>query len=434
MSPGASEGEAETEVTQTEVARTASRGLFRRRPERPARPAARPPQRRVAELIAEAERDRVAPRPDPAERSAGPARPGRPGPGADDPGRGPHGRSRASAAGGARVRPPRAQVGGRQRGLPEQRVRSPRAHARRVRDAARRRRRRRSPHRVHPERGGIRDERFGERGVVLGERGRVRPVARGAGRPRRPARPRGRPPPAGQRQVRQRHARERWVRERCVRRRCDMPTVRMPTVRIDGAYRRGYQDDSSPPAWPSLGAYGYDRPFGPDREPGAGREFAADRDHVAGAGSDPDLWIEATVWASVVGSGAAPGVEAADVGADDWTVPMPVVRAAPEPEPEPVRPAPSRTDPGAHDPGAAAAQQACPSGRRGAGRRVAGLDAPAGDPRAVAAGASAGRAAAVAVGRVRMGGRRDVGPWGTGPGRARLGPAPARRPPCGRTR
>ncbi len=76
VSPGASEGDADTEVT-----RTASRGLFRRRPERPARPAARPPQRRVAELIAEAERDRVAPRPDPAaERSAGPARPGRPGP------------------------------------------------------------------------------------------------------------------------------------------------------------------------------------------------------------------------------------------------------------------------------------------------------------------------------------------------------------------
>ena len=29
----------------------------------------------------------------------------------------------------------------------------------------------------------------------------------------------------------------------------------------------------------------------------------AERDHVAGAGSDPDLWIEATAWASVVGSG-----------------------------------------------------------------------------------------------------------------------------------
>ena len=106
----------------------------------------------------------------------------------------------------------------------------------------------------------------------------------------------------------------------------------------------GYQDDSSPPAWPSLGAYGYDRPVGPiglsarTGSRAAGRELAADRDHVAGAGSDPDLWIEATVWASIVGSGAAPAVEAADAGADDWTVPMPVVRAAPEPEPEPVRP------------------------------------------------------------------------------------------------
>jgi len=176
----------------------------------------------------------------------------------------------------------------------------------------------------------------------------------------------------------------------------------------DDAYAdEGYQDDSSPPAWPSLGAHGYgrsgsgssaydpstgagsvadgpsweyappgpetswygpdrpvghdrpvgyDQPFGPDREPGAGRELATERDHVTGAGSDPDLWIEATAWASVVGSGAAPAAEAADVGADDWTVPMPVVRSAPQPEParpEPVRPAPSRTDPGAHDPGAA---------------------------------------------------------------------------------
>ena len=101
----------------------------------------------------------------------------------------------------------------------------------------------------------------------------------------------------------------------------------------NGAYADGgYQDDSSPPAWPSLGAYGYDAPFGPDREPGA------ERDHVAEAGNDPDLWIEATAWASVVGSGAAPGAAVADVGADDWTVPMPVVRAAPVPEPEPVRP------------------------------------------------------------------------------------------------
>jgi hypothetical protein len=107
---------------------------------------------------------------------------------------------------------------------------------------------------------------------------------------------------------------------------------------VNGGYANGvyadggYQDDSSPPAWPSLGAYGYDAPFGPDREPGA------ERDHVAEAGNDPDLWIEATAWASVVGSGATPAAEAADVGADDWTVPMPVVRAAPVPEPEPVRP------------------------------------------------------------------------------------------------
>ena len=82
VSPGAPDG-ATRPSDQTEVTRTASRGLFRRRPERPARPAARPPQRRVSELVAQAERDRAA-----AERPAGPARTGRPGPTADDPGLG----------------------------------------------------------------------------------------------------------------------------------------------------------------------------------------------------------------------------------------------------------------------------------------------------------------------------------------------------------
>jgi hypothetical protein len=139
----------------------------------------------------------------------------------------------------------------------------------------------------------------------------------------------------------------------------------------DGAYADGgYQDDSSPPAWPSLGAYGYDRPFGPDREPGAGRELAADRDHVAGAGNDPDLWIEATAWASVVGYGAAPGAEAADVGADDWTVPMPVVRAAPVPEPEPPRPEPVR--PEHHSPEAVPGAPRTRRARRAAEERAVG--------------------------------------------------------------
>jgi len=61
---------AETDA-ESEVSRTASRGLFRRRPERPS---ARPPQRRVADLVAEAERDRAT-----AERTGStPARPARP--------------------------------------------------------------------------------------------------------------------------------------------------------------------------------------------------------------------------------------------------------------------------------------------------------------------------------------------------------------------
>ena len=173
----------------------------------------------------------------------------------------------------------------------------------------------------------------------------------------------------------------------------------------DGAYADGgYQDDASPPAWPSLGAVGYgqsrsyadepstgagsiaddpsrewygqdghfsqDGPYGPDRP------FGPDRDHHAGSGHDPDLWIEATVWASVVGSGAA--AEVPDAGADDWTLPLPVVRAAPVPEPEPVRPEPAqpaRPEPvrpahGAPDP--AAAPPRSRRARRAAEERAAG--------------------------------------------------------------
>lgn len=263
VSPGASEGDARTEVTQTEVTQTTLRGLFRRRPERPARSTARPPQRRVAELIAEAERDRTAPRPDPAaERPAGPARPGRPGPASVPPERGPADGGNGSRSNGY---------------IPNEAV-------------------------------------FGTNGSANGS---------GSGP---------------------------WPEEPAVH---DVPPDRaddhLPQVdgmsvngtHVNGGYVNGahadggHQDDSSPPAWPGLGAYGYGRPFGPDREPGAGRALAADRDHVAAAESNSDLWIEATAWASVVGSGApglrAPGAEATDVGADDWTVPIPVVRAAPEP-------------------------------------------------------------------------------------------------------
>ena len=204
------------------------------------------------------------------------------------------------------------------------------------------------------------------------ERGRVRPVARGAGRPRRPAQPRGRPLPARQRHARERWVRERrvrprWVRERWVRRTAGMPTVCTPTGAIRTIPR--------PPRGPASAPTGTDRPVGPDREPDAGRELAADRDHVAGAGSDPDLWIEATVWASIVGSGAAPAVEAADAGADDWTVPMPVVRAAPVTEPEPVRqelvrPAHPERVTGGHDPGAAGSRSR--RSRRAAEERAVG--------------------------------------------------------------
>jgi Protein of unknown function (DUF3710) len=402
VSPGASEGEAQTEVTQTEVTqtevtqtemtqtemtRTASRGLFRRRPERPARPAARPPQRRVSELIAEAERDRTVPRPDPAaERPAGPARPGRPGPGADDPGWG----------------TAQPEPGETPRGGPAS-----------------------VPHERRPADGGegFRSNGFVPRGLTHDEFGMPPVVDDGDADPTGYI-PNGAAYGAngsanGESYWANGAGYGPWPEEHAVH---DVPLDRADDhlrqtngryangTHVNGAYVNGayadggyadggyadggyadggytdagytdagytdagytdgayadggYQDDSSPPAWPSLGAYGYDRPFGPDRE------LAADRDHVAGAGSDPDLWIEATAWASVVGSGAAPGAAVADVGADDWTVPMPVVRAAPVPEPEPVRPEPVR--PEHHSPEAVPGAPRTRRARRAAEERAVG--------------------------------------------------------------
>jgi hypothetical protein len=127
----------------------------------------------VPELVAQAERDRAA-----AERTAGPARTGRPGhrrrPGPGRPTAGAGGDAARSGAGRPCARSARAQTDERQRGgrLPEQRFRSPGTHARRVRDAARCGGRRRTSHRLRP----VRDERVGERIVVLGERGGVRPA------------------------------------------------------------------------------------------------------------------------------------------------------------------------------------------------------------------------------------------------------------------
>ncbi|HEX5812554.1 MAG TPA: hypothetical protein VFY38_10655 [Pseudonocardia sp.] len=168
----------------------------------------------------------------------------------------------------------------------------------------------------------------------------------------------------------------------------------------DGAYADGvYQDDSSPPAWPSLGAVGYGQPRSYADEPSTGagsiaddpsrewysqdRPFSQDRDHHAGPGHDPDLWIEATVWASVLGSGVAPAAEVPDAGADDWTLPLPVVRAAPVPEPDPVRPEPVRPEPvrpahGAPDPVAAPPRSR--RARRAAEERAVGSQGPMPQP------------------------------------------------------
>jgi hypothetical protein len=97
--------------------------------------------------------------------------------------------------------------------------------------------------------------------------------------------------------------------------------------------------------------------------------------------------IEATVWASVVGSGAEPAVEA---GADDWTLPLPVVR--PAPEPEPVRPEPAATR----------SRRA----RRAAEERAAGLPGWVPEP------------GAYATDRARHGGHRAAEPGGDPVGRA----------------
>jgi uncharacterized protein DUF3710 len=311
--PGASEGEAQTEMTQTEmiqtemtrteVTRTASRGLFRRRPERPARPAARPPQRRVAELIAEAERDRVAPRPDP---GRGPARP--------EPGETPPGSARGGPASVPHERRPADGEGSLSnngfvpRGFTHDEYGMPPVD----------------------DDGDAAPTGYIPNGAAYGTNGAANGSsywANGAGYGPWPEEPAVHEVPLDSADDHLPQANGMYANGTHVN------GGYANGAYANGAYADGgYQDDSSPSAWPSLGAYGYDAPLGPDREPGA------ERDHLAEAGNDPDLWIEATAWASVVGSGATPAVEAADVGADDWTVPMPVVRAAPVPEPEPVRP------------------------------------------------------------------------------------------------
>ena len=478
MSPGASEGDAQTEVTQTEVTRTASRGLFRRRPERPARPAARPPQRRVAELIAEAERDRVAPRPDPAaERSAGPARPGRPGPGADDPGRG-----------AARPEPgeaPPASARGGPASVP---------HERRSADGSEG-----SRSNGFVPRGLTHDE-FGmppvvddgdaaptgyiPNGAAYGTNGSANGAsywANGAGygpSPEEPAvhdvpldRADDHPPQADGRYANGTHVNGGYVNgayadwmtryddgaicRRCVcrpglsgrflaprlaqPRRLRVRAVGQRLVGLRAVHRRGAiadgpsREHASP--GPETSWYG---PTGPSARTGS-------RVPAGSSGPTGITWPVPGA-TPISGSRPPPGRPSSAPGRRrPPRPPMPGRTTGPCRCPSSGRHRyPSRSRfagrpsgapvTGALIPGGGPAQQACPPGSRGAGRRVAGLGCPAGDTRAVAAGASAGRAAAVAVGRVRMGGRRDVGPWGTGPGRARLGPAPARRPPRRRTR
>jgi hypothetical protein len=72
-----------------------------------------------------------------------------------------------------------------------------------------------------------------------------------------------------------------------------------------------------------------DSAAGPDYGPDYGPDFGPD--FGGGAAGGPAGRIEATVWASMALGAARPSSTVAPDGSDDWTLPLPVVRPAPEP-------------------------------------------------------------------------------------------------------
>jgi hypothetical protein len=112
----------------------------------------------------------------------------------------------------------------------------------------------------------------------------------------------------------------------------DFPADSHVESRADEAYGNGaygsYRDEPAEPAWPSLGASGYVPP---------------DDGWLLGYGSgsvaEPDLGVDDMPWAPAPTgfAGSHPSSALAADGSDDWTLPLPVIRAEPPVEPDPVR-------------------------------------------------------------------------------------------------
>jgi Protein of unknown function (DUF3710) len=280
------------------VSRTASRGLFRRKPERPARPSNRPPQRRVADLIAEAERHRTA-----AEQpGSGTRRPVRGG--GDDSGRAP-----------GRPEPGRPTP-------PEHR--SPNGHeANGVRPGEY------VPSEPEYDRngslfGGSTAHDVPDRTTQFDASPLNEMLANGS-----PVEPPVNGSYANGSYPNGSYANGSSVNGSYV---ADFPADSHVESRADEAYGNGaygsYRDEPSEPAWPSLGASGYVPP---------------DDGWLLGYGSgsvaEPDLGFDDMPWAPAPTGfgGSHPSSALAADGSDDWTLPLPVIRAEPPVEPDPVR-------------------------------------------------------------------------------------------------
>ena len=282
----------DSRTTETGVSRTASRGLFRRRPERPS---ARPPQRRVADLIAQAERDRSAP-----ERGHTTPRPGRPAAEADDRGQAP-GSSTPSAAPPARPMSIPPPVPAPDRSANGHGTNGSRTNGFVPRELAH----------DHPTTNGTGPyDRFEANGTGY---------AASAGSTGRDARAEGA------------YLNGSYAAE---------PALDEP--RVNGSPGvHGPFDDEPPVGRPDLPNEwtrehrGAVYPSGFATESAPGPDFGPD--FGGGAAGGPAGRIEATVWASMALGAARPSSTVAPDGSDDWTLPLPVVR--PAPEPEPTRPA-----------------------------------------------------------------------------------------------
>jgi len=306
---------AETDA-ESVVSRTASRGLFRRRPERPS---ARPPQRRVADLVAEAERDRAT-----AERTGStPARPARP--------------TEADEPAPAWVERPAPDAPGRTNGF--------------------------VPRELTHEDGGTNgaalngwstSDRHEPNGVGYdgihggtpgGTYGGIHDgIHDGA--------PLSRPHTNGSPSIEPRNGHgepsfDEWSHDR-------------PTT---SDHPWSMSDDQAV------------APFG------AGHRDDLVDDHWGADAAGPVGAIEATVWASMAVGGAHPSSGLAADGSDDWTLPLPVVRPA-DPEPEPARPVPPGVVPGGRRARREAAEREARE-REAPRRRVAGHREPERSPSGV---------------------------------------------------